>query len=525
MPACLIWFFNGRQERRELGDKEVLIGRQAGADVVLPDAFISRRHAIVRKVGDGYVLEDLKSAHGTSVNGERVATKLLSNGDRIELADGRLELQFWAEEPGSAAATFDRMTGLEKISCILDFQYQHGGQLSPEIMFQQILRSAVTISGAERGFIMLRQAGGIEYVVGLDQVGRILSQADFETSRSVVDRVTADGQPVFMIQGIDEEFERQESIIRMNLRAVACMPLSWIAARGQSEEVNGILYLDSTNPMHPLSGLDKKILTKLAEQASGVFEKLEHLRGIQERRELERELALAEETQRSLLPRSLPEFGGFQVHAYSQPTRHVGGDFYAFPCPTEQRLTGVLADVSGKGLSAALLASLLLGALEMECRAERPPEEIICRLNLFLCQKTASNRFATVFFFKTDSKGDGVYISAGHNPAYLVRSGGKIETLSSEGLILGAFEFATYKANPFRLGHGDGLLIYSDGLTDAQNPDGDMFGDDRLLEATQFAAQQSQVPLHEHVLQTVRDFTQGIAQTDDITLLFLQRTS
>ena len=336
MAACLIWIFNGREERRELGDADVLIGRQTNADVVLPDAFISRRHAIIRKVPDGYLVEDLRSAHGTSVNGERVATRLLSNGDRIELADGRLELQFWTGDPEGAAATFDRLSGLEKISCILDFQFQHGGQLPPDVMFQQILRSALTISGAERGFIMLRRGGNIEYVVGLDQAGRTLSQADFETSRSVVARVTTDGQPVFMIQGIDQEFEHQESIIRMNLRAVACMPLSWIASSSQSEEVNGIVYLDSTNPMHPLSGLDKKILTKLAEQAGSVFEKLEHLREIQERRELERELALAEETQRSLLPRFLPEFRGFEVHAYSQPTRHVGGDFYASRAPTEQ---------------------------------------------------------------------------------------------------------------------------------------------------------------------------------------------
>ena len=132
----------------------------------------------------------------------------------------------------------------------------------------------------------------------------------------------------------------------------------------------------------------------------------------------------------------------------------------------------MLADVSGKGLSAALLSSLLLGALEMECRSGRTPEEIACRLNLFLCEKTASNRFATVFFFRTDSKGNGVYISAGHNPAYLIRGDGEIETLSSEGLMLGAFEFALYKSNPFQLGRRDSLLIYSDGLTDAQNPEG-----------------------------------------------------
>ncbi len=524
MAACLIWVFNGHEERRELGDADVLIGRQASADIVLPDAFISRRHAIIRKGSDGYFLEDLNSAHGTSVNGERIATKLLTSGDRIELADGRLELEFWSGDPEGAAATFDRLSGLEKISCILDFQFQHGGQLSPDVMFQQILRSALTISGAERGFVMLRRGGNIEYVVGLDQAARTLSQADFETSRSVVDRVTKDGQPVFMIQGIDQEFERQESIIRMNLRAVACMPLSWIASSSQSEEVNGIVYLDSTNPMHPLSGLDKKILTKLAEQASSVFEKLEHLREIQERRELERELALAEETQRSLLPRFLPEFPGFEVHAYSQPTRHVGGDFYAFPSPTEQHLTGVLADVSGKGLSAALLSSLLLGALEMECRSQRTPEEIACRLNLFLCQKTAANRFATVFFFKTDREGNGVYISAGHNPAYLIRADGTIEMLSSEGLILGAFDYARYKSFPFRLGPRDSLLIYSDGLTDAQNPEGEMFGDDRLLETIKLGTGRNEVGLHEHVLQTVRDFTQGISQTDDITLLFLERT-
>ncbi|MCH7978009.1 MAG: PP2C family protein-serine/threonine phosphatase [Acidobacteria bacterium] len=310
----------------------------------------------------------------------------------------------------------------------------------------------------------------------------------------------------------------------MNLTAFACLPLEAISARSDTPEVLGILYLDSTKKMHSLSGLDQKILNKLAEEAGNVFEKLEMIKSVEERKKMEQELALAEETQKSLLPQSLPEFPNFGIDAYSKPTRYVGGDFYDFLPLDSKKLLGILADVSGKGISAALLGSLLQGALEVEFRSATKPEEALNRVNKFLCEKTQPDRFVTLFLFVLNSQGKGQFISAGHNPAYLFRAAtGKVEELTSDGFILGAFAFASYSSRPFQLRKGDVLLIYSDGLTDAQNHEEEVFGEERLLEIIQREAPAGGQVLKKKLLEALAYFTHGMPQTDDITFLLIEK--
>ncbi len=327
-----------------------------------------------------------------------------------------------------------------------------------------------------------------------------------------------------MTQEIAGEFAQQESILAMNLRAVACLPLEAIPAHSDTPEVLGILYLDSTHKMHSLSGLDQKILNKLAEQAGNVMEKLEMLKGLEERKKMEQELALAHETQRSLLPRRLPQFEDFRIFAFSHPTRYVGGDFYDFLQLHTGEWAGILADVSGKGISAALLSSLLQGALSTEFRSRTQPEEVLNRVNRLLCEKSLPNQFVTLFLFLLNSQGVGQFISAGHNPAYLFRSATReIEELASDGLILGAFDFACYQSRSLDLRGGDILVVYSDGLTEAQNQEEEMFGEERLLQIIQEVAPAGSSALERKILKAVEEFTQGMPQTDDITFLVVER--
>ena len=207
------------------------------------------------------------------------------------------------------------------------------------------------------------------------------------------------------------------------------------------------------------------------------------LKTIEERRKSEQELALAQETQESLLPRFLPQFENFSIHAFNNPTRYVGGDFYDFLQLRSGEWMGVLADVSGKGMPAALLSSMVLGALSMEFRARTQPKEVLNRVNQLLFEKSLPFQFVTLFLFLLTPQGIGQFISAGHNPAYLFRSAtGKIEELSAGGLILGAFDSVSYDSCPLQLYKGDILVVYSDGLTEAENHLEEMFGTERLLE-------------------------------------------
>ena len=248
------------------------------------------------------------------------------------------------------------------------------------------------------------------------------------------------------------------------------------------------------------------------------------LKNLAEREKLEQELALAQETQASLLPRCLPQFENFSIHAYNSPTRYVGGDFYDFQQLSSGEWVGVLADVSGKGMSAALLSSMVLGALSMEFHSQTQPQEVLSRVNQLLCERSLPFQYVTLFLFLLSPQGIGQFISAGHNPAYLFRSAtGKIEKLRSDAHFLGMFDSASYLPQTFRLDKGDILVVYSDGLTDAQDPLDEMFGEERLLTLIRQEAPSGSHALEQKFLRSIEEFTQGMPQTDDITFVVVEK--
>jgi serine phosphatase RsbU (regulator of sigma subunit) len=248
------------------------------------------------------------------------------------------------------------------------------------------------------------------------------------------------------------------------------------------------------------------------------------LKTLEEQKKREQELALAQETQESLLPRCLPQFENFRIHAFNNPTRYVGGDFYDFLQLSSGEWMGVLADVSGKGMPAALLSSMLLGALRMEFRSGTEPQEVLNRVNRLLCEKSLPFQFVTLFLFLLSPDGIGQFISAGHNPAYLFRSAtGEIEELAPEACVLGMFDSSCYEPRTFHLDQGDMLVVYSDGLTDAENPREEMFGEKRLLEIIQREGPSGGHAVEQSFLQAIQDFTEGMPQTDDITFVVVEK--
>ena len=532
-------------ETFDLLQEEIFIGRRSDSGIVLRDPYVSRRHAKLVKNEGGFTLFDLDSTHGTFVNGLQIQEQRLKEGDCIQLGRGSVELLYLS--PGYVGAAHTMMadrnlqksvqqlstvlpspttkaSDLEKISHVLDFQYEWEKSFSAEKTLQQLLGSALDVSGAERGFLLTRSPEGFSYVAGMNHESQLLSESEFHTSQSVVDQVAREGKPLFMTEGIDQNLAHQESIVNLQLRAVACMPLKWLSSLSETPEVRGILYLDSTRSMHTLTGLDQKILTRISVEVGNVFEKLALIQSLEQGRVVEKELALAQATQQSLLPQTIPALDHYAVHAYSSPTRYVGGDYYDFLDAGSGGLTGVLADVSGKGVSAALLSSFLQGVLEAEYQSGASLDDVLNRTNRHLHQKTQSNRFVTLFLFNLSGSGEGAYISAGHNPAYLLRSSnGEIEELPSKNPILGAFDFVTYDTTPFQLQLGDLLVVYSDGVTEAMDPEGNMFEEAKLIQVVQEFGPSGGKILEERILESLDQFTQGMDQTDDITLLVIER--
>jgi len=316
--AYLKWITAAGQEQLYvLSADEVLVGRKSDADIILPNSYVSRHHAKFLRGQGGYSVVDMSTTHGTYVNGRRVQQQDLLHGDRICLGQDRIELRYLtrAEDSDTAGSnstdeleksfanlslvvpsnsSSSQHSDLEKLSSLLEFQCQWEKTFSAENTFEQILRAALKISGAERGYILLKGQAGFEYISGLAKGGRRLPQSDFQASQSVARRVARLGEPVFAREGIDREFAQQQSVLDLHLRSLACMPLRWLSPESDTPAVNGVLYLDSTQPMRALSGLDEKILNKLSLEASNLFEKLELIKTSEKRRTLELELALAQ---------------------------------------------------------------------------------------------------------------------------------------------------------------------------------------------------------------------------------------
>ena len=238
----------------------------------------------------------------------------------------------------------------------------------------------------------------------------------------------------------------------------------------------------------------------------------------------EQEYLLARKTQEGLLPRTLPQLENYRVHAFNNATRFVGGDFYDFQQVGASQWISVLADASGKGMAAALLSSMVLGALSMELRPGAEPQEILNRLNQILCRKSLPTQFVTLFLFLLGPDGKGQYISTGHTPSYIYRaSSGTIEELASDGYMLGMFDFASYRSRQLHLSKGDVLVAYTDGLTKAENPKGELFGSERLMEIIELEGAEGSPAVERGLRLSLEEFTNGLPQPDDITFVVVEK--
>ena len=312
--AYLRWVDSqGTEQKFTLERDEILIGRRTDSDIIFAYPFVSRQHAKLIKSDVGYSILNLSEAHGTYVNGSRIERQQLRSGDQINLGHGRVELFYLDDDNLTATISISESSDLERylkslssiipadpseqsdlarISSILDFQYQWEKLFSSGKAFEHIVRSALKISEAERGFILLKRDGGFECVIALDAAGSRLPLSDFQASQSVAREVATQGELIYMPEGIGAHFPHTGSIVALSLRSLACLPLRWLSADSNEAQVRGVLYLDSTRNMRTISGLDEKFLKKLALEAGKVFEKIELIKTLEERKSLKLELDL-----------------------------------------------------------------------------------------------------------------------------------------------------------------------------------------------------------------------------------------
>jgi len=395
--------------------------------------------------------------------------------------------------------------------------------------------TALTITGAERGFLLLRAVAGaeLETRVARNRRGQNLRETDLRVPREVIRRALEQRRELLSMNFEPlgaEETRPENSIADLELRSVICVPLVRIRA-GQSNatsvlvtgnETVGVLYMDSRLLAADLAGGNRELLQTLAIEASTVLENARLLQEEQSKHLMEEELRLARTIQQSLLPRSLPGEGWLRASGSSLASHEVGGDYYDVTRVSSHCWSAVVADVSGKGVGSALLASLLQGAL---ITATEHPEAMghrMTRLNRFLLDRTGGEKYATVFYCLLHGDGRMYYVNAAHCPPMLVRANGERLELEASGTPVGLVETAEFAVVEQRLAAGDKIVIYSDGVTEAQNLEKRFFGKRRLREVVEAHAGHSCAAIHDAIQEAVAAFTEGAAQSDDITLVVLE---
>ena len=280
--------------------------------------------------------------------------------------------------------------------------------------------------------------------------------------------------------------------------------------------------MDSQTRDSPPPDASQALLHALAIEVSTSVENARLLEQAREKRRLEQELAMARDIQRALLPTALPGEGWLLARGHSEASSQLGGDYYDLMPVGPDNWAAVLADVSGKGPSASILASLLQGAFFLGAGPHASLSGTLGRINRYMCERSLHARFATVFAASLLRSGHVRWSNAGHCPAIVLRRPGTCELLSSNSRPLGLFPDAKFQEGRCRLNPGDKLIVYSDGLTELRNTSSEQFGEERLRQVARERVALGIESFFDALLETVDAFGAGVARQDDLTLMVLE---
>ena len=547
-PAALVVLNpSGQRTRAAIETLPFLIGRQPDNNLVLRDNRASRNHARIIAENGQYVLEDLDSRHGTWVNGGRVARHVLRNSDRIDLGVPESYQLTFTLEAGEINRIMDQISStsrtagmgdnnLAKLRSLVEVARALQNSLSTQEVLTAVVDAALAVTGCERGFLLLRKGEGLEVSVSRDLAGQALDASDLRVPTSVIQRALNSRRELLSMSFNPGSADTMESIDRsvaaLELRSAVCVPLVLVRS-GSMEETRiashaqqtvGLLYLDSRISPADLSAGNREVLTTLAIEASTILENARLMEDQHIKLRMESELKIARDIQQGLAPVSLPTEGWYRAAGSSWASNEVGGDYFDVRQASADVWAAVVADVSGKGVRSALLASLLQGAFLMASSDFSDIEPTMAHLNRFLLERARGEKYATVFYCMVNSEGLLSYANAGHCAPFLVSTDGRLRKLHTSGMPVGMLEEAQFQVVQMQLESGDKLVIYSDGLTEAENAAGEFFDTERLRDCLRDNASLGAAELHKVLLSTLDAFVEGGVIRDDITALVLEYT-
>ncbi len=542
----------------DLKEDATVIGRDPKCTVILDSTGVSRRHAELRRQGEGFAVVDLGSRNKTKLNGRVLDPETpypIAANDRIEICDVVFafylappkdlpkrgptdELQVDDRGDVSPLALLDasRSSALTstvrpevKLAAILDIARNLSRELEIESVAPKILDSLMQLfPQAERAFLILIEPESGRLIrkafkhrphrrAGLGQ--SYTDEVPMSISRSIVNFVIGQKRAVLSQDaGNDKDLPTSASIADLKIRSVMCVPLLT-----PDSQALGIIQLDTSDRKQFLQD-DLDVLAAVAGQAAIALQNATLHESLLARERLDRDLKIAEQVQRRFLPQSLPKIAGYDFFAYYHATYEVGGDYYDFVPLPEGRLGIALGDVSGKGVAAALMMAKFSGDTRLYLRTEPTLSTAASVLNNALCAAGIDEKFITLSLSVLEPATNRLQLcSAGHLPLILRRADGTIEELGEDvaGFPLGILPDTQYAQLDVDLRPGDVVVVYSDGVTDSRSPAEELYDtkeNRRLLKRVKEAPGGAEA-VGKAILQDIREFSRGHTQADDITLV------
>ncbi|MCS7306136.1 MAG: SpoIIE family protein phosphatase [Thermoguttaceae bacterium] len=536
-----------------------VLGRHPDCDIVLDQKAVSRQHARILRIDGKHYIEDLRSRNGTFVNDQPVqGRRLLRDGDRVRICD--MEFVFhegsaeeaamaWEQEeglqttamligeeqpllPSSVMSRVDVSTGPSslrltahpelKLRALLQISQQVGKALGLSETLAKLLETLFTIFvQADRGVVLLLDGRTGRLVPKAFRTRQQPAEIPIRISRTIVQHVLETKQAVLSADAMtDARFKLSDSIVDFRIRSVMCAPMV-----GSSGQALGVIQIDTQDPRYRFSEEDLELLASVACQAAVLVENAQLQEIALQERVYERELAVAHEVQLGFLPSGRPQVPGYEFFDYYMPAKQIGGDYFDYVELSGGRVALLVADVSGKGVAAALLVARLSAEMRYCLAMEPDPAQALARLNRLFCEQRWEGRFVTCVLAILDpNRHELILLNAGHLPPLCRRANGEVSTLATEitQLPLGVECQTQYQKQLIALQPGDIVLCFTDGVTDAMNAGGQVYGRERLAKAVALAPP-SVDSLIETIVEDLHRFVGPRPPTDDICMCCFAR--
>jgi serine phosphatase RsbU (regulator of sigma subunit) len=475
-----------------IGHSPFTVGRAPGSDLLLEHNFISRKHAEIVYENEKFVIVDLKSTHGTFVNGKKIDRHKLEVNDAVHFGTVEGPLLRFGIRGGMSGSTMRALmdhlrpsnepnTAIEKLSWFLEAARKLNNVGAVDQILAALVETTLDLTKVERGYVLLfdSQTKGLKLAVGRSSDGSVLTDDSTISHSAIQQAIGGSGQFIVTDTLSAQSGARSESIIAQNIRTVICIPLRSrrVSPGAQRGDVLGILYLDSRLNPSKFTQVDSDLLKTIATEAAALVENAQLAIEEEHARRYREELNIAASIQQDLMAVQPPKTSYATIAARFQPCKEIGGDFYD-AVAGDECVYIVVADVSGKGVSAALLAQTLQGMVYAQLLADQRLDKIARALNRYICAKDIS-KYATMIVVRLDGTGMLEYVNCGHIHPLLKTTEG-VKELTESNLPVGLIPQAEYQSHRVKLAPGTRVLLVTDGVTEAEDESGEFFGNARL---------------------------------------------